>query len=115
MTLHEFTLSPCQQARGTAPAWLDLRVPPRDEWLLVFPPGRVLKRPLRLVIKKTADGRWLATNSAIMTHGVGDTPEAAARDYQSMVVDLYAELIESESILAPHLRRELEYLRTVLG
>jgi hypothetical protein len=60
------------------------------------------------------DGRWLATHPEVMTHGVGDTPDMAARDFQSMLVDLFIELVESESVLATHLQRELEYLRGIL-
>ena len=61
------------------------------------------------------DGRWLATHSRALVHGVGDTQRQAAEDFQEMLVDLYKELVRSEEVLAAHLQKALQYLRSVVA
>ena len=114
MSLHELTLSFPNDTAGSAPPFT--RVPRRQrlEKFLFDPSHRYLKLPLQITIERTQRGHWLVTCPGISTHGVGTTPEAAVRDFQSMLDDLFRELTESETVLAPHLRSELEYLRAVL-
>lgn len=114
MTLNALVSLDYRQSVGASPLHLTLWPTRQIEYLLINPSAYPLKGALFLEIKRMADGRWLATHPQIMTHGVGATPEAAARDFQSMLDDLFRELTESEAILAPHLRSELEYLRAVL-
>lgn len=61
------------------------------------------------------DGYWIASSAGIMTHGVGNSPADAVADYVDMVIDLFSELVESENVLAPHLLKELFYLRDIVS
>lgn len=70
--------------------------------------------PIELNVEYTEGGRWLATNPNIMTHGVGYSPEEAVTDYESMLLDFYEELVNTEEDLSLHLLRELEQLRRIL-
>ena len=114
MTVCEIAFVPSQVAAGTPPSYTDVKVPSRRFSLLADPRRRILKAPVLLDMQQMNDGRWLATNPGIMTHGVGDTPERATQDFQSMMIDLFKELVRSESVLAPHLKRELDYMRGIL-
>ena len=114
MTLPPLEFRPGQDSTNTAPVYGSVPLPGRLQYLLADPARRILRTSLLLEVKRMDDGRWLATNPEIMTHGVGNTPDAAVRDYQSMLIDLFLELLESENVLAPHLHSELEQLRTVL-
>lgn len=109
MTLCEIALD-----AGTAPAFATVPVAAQRSKILVDPSRRVLRNTLLLNIQQMNDGSWLATNPQILTHGVGDTPERAAEDFRGMMIDLFKELVRSENVLAPHLKRELDYLRGVL-
>ncbi len=107
---------------------LDMRAygatPPVPQWdmplhrtasrVLLDPSETLLRRMVVLDVEPTRDGRWLATNAAIATHGVGDTPDEAVLDFEEMMFGLFRELVRSEEVLAPHLQRQLEYLRSVL-
>jgi hypothetical protein len=114
MTVREIAFVPGQVAAGTPPSYADFKVPSRRVGVLTDPSRTVLKVAVLLDMQQMNDGRWLATHSDIMTHGVGDTPERAMQDFQSMMLDLFKELLRSESLLAPHLRRELDYMREIL-
>jgi predicted RNase H-like HicB family nuclease len=72
------------------------------------------KEALTVYIEQLEDGSFVARNPSIMTHGVGDTCEDALSDYQEMLIDYFKSLVESENILASHLCRQLEFLRTIL-
>jgi predicted RNase H-like HicB family nuclease len=61
----------------------------------------------------TEGNRWVATTPIITVHGVGDTPREAANELRSMIFDYYKELLESEELLAPHLKNELDYLNNI--
>lgn len=114
MTISEIAFVPGQVAAGTPPSYADVRVPSRVASLLTDPSRSILRAAVQLDMNQMNDGRWLATSPHIMTHGVGDTPEGAMQDFQSMMLDLFKELVQSESLLAPHLRRELDYMREIL-
>jgi len=107
-------VNPEVDTTGTAPTFEEVPVSPHSSWLLVDPAGRHFRVSVVLDVQRTERGHWLATHPDIMTHGVGRTREAAVRDFQSMLLDLFRELVDSEDVLAPHLRRELRYLRTIL-
>src|SRR5579859_3803763 len=81
--------------------------------LRVSDPSR-LNNPLELEAEKTESGYWLITHPQIMTHGTGETPESAAKDFLDMLEDLFHELVESEVVLAPNLEKDLNYLKTIL-
>lgn len=108
-------LMPESSTSGTTPvSW---RLP-------VFEPGRMvriadnsgthLKKPILLNVERTESNNWLATHSTILTHGYGESAIDAARNFHSMLIDLFIELVESEDMLAPHLQEELDYLREII-
>lgn len=111
------TIRPVEHSAGTArPVTFEIAPLPlsRIQVLLVDRSMRYLRVSITLFVDKTEEGHWLVTHPEIMTHGVGDTPEAAVKDFESMLIDLFRELVESENVLADHLRKELKHLRTLL-
>jgi len=58
---------------------------------------------------------FLVADEIIPLYGVGPTPEAAAADYRSVVVEYYESLQEDAGELADVLREQLEVLRQVLA
>ena len=46
-------------------------------------------------------------------YGVGKTIAEAAEEFDSMRMDLLAELTESEAVLSDRLREQLQYLRAI--
>ena len=84
------------------------------EAMLIDSAHTLLRAPVQLQLEQSEEGYWIATNPRIMTYGTGDSIEAAATDFLSMLKDLFDELVNSENVLAPHLLEELEYLRTLL-
>lgn len=108
-----FLVSPRQQFSTTVPTFARLEVPPSQIYL-VDTSGRYLKQPIILSVEWVDEGYWLATNAEILTHGAGDTVNEAVAEFRSMLVDLFLELTDSEDSLGDNLKRQLEYLRTVL-
>jgi hypothetical protein len=98
---------------NTAPQYAHLPVK-RSLVMLIDPPEHYLKQPIILNVERTEEGYWLANNPDVLTYGTGDTVKDAVEDFQSMLVDLFLELVESEDILAPDLLQQLEYLRSFL-
>lgn len=74
-----------------------------------------LKKAIQVTVSPTDDGGWLAKAANILTYGYGDTPLEAVADFASMLDDLYMELSTTESVLAPHLKKDLDYLRTLFA
>ena len=62
-------------------------------------------------VEYSTSEQCIISTSKVSAHGVGDTVQAATRDFMSAVKDLYHELEDSEAELGPHLLRELDYLR----
>jgi hypothetical protein len=114
MTLNPLAPADYRQGVGTSPLHLTLNLTTQIPYLLFNPSAYPLKGALFLDIKRMADGHWLATHPQIMTHGVGDTPDMAARDFHNMLLDRFRALLDSEKVLAPHLRQELECLKTLV-
>ena len=81
---------------------------------LVDPSQTILKQSIQLTITRIEDGGWLAQTPRINTYGYGETVSEAAKDFFSMLNDLYCELKTTEDVLAPHLKHDLDYLRTLL-
>ena len=103
-----------QHVSSTAPAG-GILVPLREQRLVyLYQPDHLRRTLLLLNVQQTDDGYCLATHPEIMTHGVGRTPDAAAQNFLNMMLDLFRELADSEDVLAPHLRAELEYLREIV-
>ena len=57
------------------------------------------------------EGRYFISDDIIDLYGVGRTIDEAKRDYWQAVQDTYADLSAHESRLAPHLKKQLDYLR----
>ena len=113
MTLTPLALLDYRPGVDTSPPYLTLDLTRPVLYVHFNPSAYPLKGGLFLDIKRMSDGHcWLATHPQIMTHGVGDTPDVAARDFQNMLLDRFRALLDSEKVLAPHLRQELEYLKT---
>ena len=70
---------------------------------------------LDVEIESTDDGYFIASNPEIQTYGVGNTHQEATSDFLNMLVDLFQELTDSEDVLAPHLLKELTYLRGIVS
>jgi hypothetical protein len=70
--------------------------------------------PLQLSVKRLADGLVLVTHARMKVYGTGETEEEAIADFVEMLHDHLAELTESEDELGLGLRRELDYLRTIV-
>ena len=114
MTLNPLAPLDYRQLVATSPLQFTLRPTGQINVLLINPSAYPLKAALFLDIKRMADGHWLATHPQIMTHGVGDTSDMAATDFHNMLLDRFRALLDSEKVLAPHLRQELEYLKTLV-
>lgn len=67
----------------------------------------------RIILTQTKRGGWLATHNSIKTHGYGDTPEKAVRDFRKMVAAYRMSLSEREQDLGEEMGRQLALLRTV--
>jgi len=76
--------------------------------------GSFLRTAITLDVEKTEAGDWLVSDPVMATYGTGDTLDAAVQDFGSMLRDLFEELLATESVLAPHLQRQLDYLRTIV-
>ena len=94
----------------TAFATTELKYQP-VEFLLYF---KYSKQQIILNVEPTEEGLWLASNPRIYTYGSGETSEEAVSDFLNMLSDLYQELLDSEEVLAPHLKQELDYLKTLI-
>lgn len=70
---------------------------------------------LSVDVRKDTDGTYLATNDDVYTHGIGATPLDAVADFMEALEELYNQHLDGETLLAPHLQRELDYLRTVFS
>ena len=57
------------------------------------------------------EGHYFISDDIIDLYGVGRTIDEAKRDYWQAVQDAYADLSAHESRLAPHLKKQLDYLR----
>lgn len=82
-----------------------------QEFVIVDRTAKYLKKPVRVLVEQTQSGNWAAYHPVILTHGYGKNEIEAAQDFHNMMIDLYVELRDSEDQLAPHLRREFDYLR----
>ncbi len=71
--------------------------------------------PIELEVEKGEGGESIVFNHHLGTCGAGRTLQEAIDDYQSMLLDLYRELTDSEAILSRHLRERLDYLRTLIA
>jgi hypothetical protein len=74
-----------------------------------------LLRPIELEVEKGEGGESIVSNQHLGACGAGRTLQEAIDDYQSMLLDLYWELTDSEAILSRHLRERLDYLRTLIA
>ncbi len=108
------SIYPANQTSNTAPLYGE--VPVRHRLVLLIDPSRrFLKVPLKLDAEKTEGGYWLVSHPELTVYGAGKSIRSATKDFQSMLTDLFKELIESENVLAPHLKNELDFLRTYLA
>ena len=117
MMLPQLTLDPVRHTSSTATSYKFYRGPgdiTRQSVILLDRSQRYLKVPLTLIAERMEDGQWVVTEVDIMTHGVGESIEDAVLDFQSMLLDYFKELVDSEDVLSPHLRRELNFLRAIL-
>jgi len=48
-------------------------------------------------------------------YGVGNNVNDAVNEFVSMLVDMFEELVETEGILSYQLRRQLDYLRSIIA
>lgn len=114
MTLsNTLTIFPSVQTNPTIdPKWL-LRLPTCKE--IIFDQDRkYFKIPIELTAEQTQEGYWIVTNPQIMTHGVGDTCEQSIDDFKEMLFDYFKELVGTKEVLAPNLKNQLNYLRSIL-
>ena len=81
----------------------------------VFIQASNLMKPLMVNVERTESGEWIASHPIILTHGYGRSKDEAAVDFIEMVFSLYSDLSEDESILAPHLLEDLNYLREYIS
>jgi predicted RNase H-like HicB family nuclease len=94
---------------------MELRMNGMDEKTqVVLDDQHLFRVPIELDAERIEDGSWLVSHPELTVYGVGENLGEATEDFQSMLLDLYAELVASEDVLAPHLKDELEYLRTIL-
>jgi hypothetical protein len=78
-------------------------------------PDFQLLHPIVLEVERGEGGEFIVSNRQLHNYGAGGSLQEAIDDYQSMLVDLYRELTDSEVILSRHLRERLDYLRTLLA
>lgn len=80
---------------------------------LTDPKFRLLQ-PIQLDVEMGEGGEVIVSDRRVCNYGAGATLQEALDDYQSMLVDLYAELAESEDILSRSLRERLDDLRALM-
>lgn len=78
-------------------------------------PGWLLNHPLLLEVEIGEEGEYIVSYDAFDTYGVGDTPQEAAEDFISMLIDLYEELDSDEDVLSSYFQTQLERLRQILS
>jgi hypothetical protein len=115
MLADTITVSPCRDTSYTKPVAWRAPILPQQEFLLIDRSHNHLKRPVSVVAKLTEEGYWLVISPGIMAYGTGESPEEAAMDFYSMLLDLFSELSNSSENLAHHLELELEYLKTIVA
>ena len=85
---------------------------PQERSILVV--GSRFEIPLQLSVKQLANDLILVAHSSIKVYGTGETEQEAVIDFIEMLDDHLDELTDSEDELGPGLRRELDYLRTIV-
>lgn len=74
-----------------------------------------LRKVLFLQIEKTEDGEtFIAKVPILEIFGLGNTEEAATKDFRLTLIDDYEILAEEEDKLGNDLREHLHYLRTII-
>lgn len=80
-------------------------------------PGWHLRDPLDVTLDYKYVGdtvQVIASEYCLNVYGVGATAYAALNELVSMLLDLYQELRNSEALLSTQLRRQLDYLNSIL-
>lgn len=73
----------------------------------MVPPGRTF---IPITLEQIETGEWLATNSHVLVHGVGDSREEAAAEFIEMALDQYEVFRDDPGSLMPDMLEELAYL-----
>lgn len=63
---------------------------------------------------ETSGSEFVVSEPDLSLYGVGATIGEAIDEFVGMLIDLYDELSDSENVLSCSLRRQLEYLRSVI-
>jgi hypothetical protein len=72
------------------------------------------RKPIIVLAEYSNEGYWLVTNPDIYTHGMGTSCEEAVNDFENVLFDYFNELVNSEDVLAPHLKSQLNYLKSLI-
>ena len=83
----------------------------RDYQILVYSPR--FRAALAVTLEYADNSYWIAIHPEVVAHGIGNSREEAVIDLVEVITALYDELRESEDVLAPHLLKELNYLRSI--
>lgn len=106
---------PSTDSTGTSPRLSTMVVPLFRGYLLRKLSDEHYDLRIPIPVELIRDGEnWIVSTSLVATHGFGSTKEEAIEDFQSMLIDLYEELWDSEDSLAPHLLLELRTLEFMI-
>lgn len=77
-------------------------------------PEYQLRHPLMIEFEPDEDGAVIATSPEFNAYGVGDSEQEAADEFIGMLIDIFEELKDSESLISSALLRQLRKLETIL-
>lgn len=77
-------------------------------------PCYIFVQPMVLDLDLTSPGKFVLSEPVSGVYGVGKNLGDAFDDLHSMVIDLFEELVASESELSQKLRQQLDYLRAII-
>jgi hypothetical protein len=77
-------------------------------------PGYKLLRGVVLNVEMDSDD-IVVYESNLNLYGVGNSVSDAVNEFVSMLVDIFEELVETEDILSYQLRKQLDYLRSIVA
>lgn len=73
----------------------------------------ILTQPILLTVV-FEDGIYVVSDAVSDQYGAGSDLDEAVAEYSEMLIEFYEELLDSEDVLAPHLRAQLSHLRVIL-
>lgn len=101
-------------ARQPRVADLLLLQPTQQIYFRPSDPNYIFLQSLTLDVERADPGDFVLAEPVSGVYGAGRNLREALADLQSMIIDLYVELVAGQAELSQKLRQQLEYLRLII-